>query len=91
MNHLQASRHVTPAKEMFLLSQGGASLLNRLVVAARAWAGGGEETVKVVSVQPLGGTPSSTRIWLSASGIANFDHILMYHKKEASGDSLPFT
>ncbi|XP_063876233.1 putative neural-cadherin 2 [Scylla paramamosain] len=68
--------------------EGGMSLLNRLVEAARAWAGGGEEAVKVVSVQPLDGTPSSTRIWLSATGIVNFDHILMYHKREASDDSL---
>ncbi|XP_045130452.1 putative neural-cadherin 2 isoform X1 [Portunus trituberculatus] len=65
-------------------SEGGASLLNRLVDAARAWAGGGEEAVKVVSLQPLDGTPSSTRIWLSATGIVNFDHFLMYHKRQLS-------
>ena len=86
---LQAFQHVIPVKIIiFLLSQGGASLLNRLVDAARAWAGGGEEAVKVVSLQPLDGTPLSTRIWLSATGIVNFDHILMYHNREVSGNSL---
>ena len=71
---------------MLLLYQGGASVLSRLVDAARAWVGEGAESVKVLSVQPIiGRTPSSTRVWLSASGIANFDHILLYHKNEVSG------
>ena len=49
--------------------------------AARTWAGGGG-IVRVLSVQPVEGRTPTTRVWLSAAGIANFDYLLLYHKDE---------
>ncbi|XP_050723132.1 putative neural-cadherin 2 isoform X2 [Eriocheir sinensis] len=64
--------------------EGGASLLSRLVNMAMTWAGGGGAAVQVLSVQPLEGRTPATRVWLTAAGIANFDHLLLYHKNEIS-------
>lgn len=69
---------------MIRMFQRGTSLLSHLVNMARTWAGGGGATVRVLSVQPLEGRSPATRIWLAATGIANFDHILLYHKKEVN-------
>lgn len=70
---------------MFLLFQGGASVLSRLVGAARTWAGGGGE-VRVLSVQPMEGRIPTTRVWLSTTGITNLDYLLLYHKNEVIRD-----
>lgn len=70
---------------IFPVTQGGTSVLNRLVSATRAWAGGGGAAVRVLSVQPLEGSTPATRVWLAAAGIANFDHLLLYNKNEVTG------
>ncbi|KAK8750488.1 hypothetical protein OTU49_014861, partial [Cherax quadricarinatus] len=62
------------------------SILSRLVEAARAWVEVGRGSVRAVSVESLEEltTSPSTRVWLSSSGMANFDQLLMYRKHELS-------
>ncbi|XP_071548441.1 LOW QUALITY PROTEIN: putative neural-cadherin 2 [Panulirus ornatus] len=63
--------------------EAGTSILQQLVVAARAWVKGSDVGVKAVSVQPLEThrTPS-TRVWLSSPGVSNLHHILLHRKDE---------
>ncbi|KAK3891723.1 hypothetical protein Pcinc_004396, partial [Petrolisthes cinctipes] len=73
-------------------SQGGPSILSRLVRAVRAWVGDRGEGVRAVSIQQLKGGDNTgsppptpiTRVWMSSVGVSNFDHILLYHKQELS-------
>ncbi|XP_063876237.1 putative neural-cadherin 2 isoform X2 [Scylla paramamosain] len=65
-------------------SEDGVSVLGRLVGAMQAWAGGSGAAVQVISLQPLEGKTPSTRVWLSAVGIANFEYLLLYHKNKLS-------
>ncbi|KAG7160255.1 Neural-cadherin-like 14 [Homarus americanus] len=65
--------------------EAGTSILTRLVAAVRMWVDGGGEGVRLVSVEPLEGhTTPTTRVWLTSSGILNFDHLLMHRKYELS-------
>ena len=75
---------ITLRRVLFIVVQGGMSVLSRLVGAVQAWAGGSGAAVQVLSLQPLEGRTPATRVWLSAVGIANFDYLMLYHKDEAS-------
>ncbi|ROT65134.1 putative neural-cadherin, partial [Penaeus vannamei] len=62
---------------------GASSILDRLVVAARAWVEGSSEGVQAVSVQKVDGPSApSTRVWLTSPGVSNLDHVLLHRKDE---------
>ncbi|XP_071534605.1 putative neural-cadherin 2 isoform X2 [Panulirus ornatus] len=75
----------------------GTSVLHQLVVAARAWLyrSSSREGVQVVSVHQVARatpimtttTPTFTRVWLTAPGLPNLQHILL-HKKEELGQAV---
>ena len=59
------------------------SILTQMLAAVQEWVGTKDKDVQVLSVEPIEEekTPA-TRVWLSAVGMMNFDHILLYHKNE---------
>ncbi|XP_042883447.1 putative neural-cadherin 2 isoform X2 [Penaeus japonicus] len=63
--------------------KGATSILDQLVLAARAWVEGSSEGVQAVSVQRLEGPSApSTRVWLTSPGVSNLDHVLLHRKDE---------
>lgn len=76
---------------IIFMFQGGTSVLGRLVDVVRTWADRGSVAVQVLSVQPVNNKIPATRVWLTAAGIANFDHLLLYHKKEVNTNNLTVT
>ncbi|XP_063876229.1 putative neural-cadherin 2 [Scylla paramamosain] len=61
------------------------SILTRILAAVQEWVGTKHRDVQVLSVEPIEEEKiQTTRVWLSAVGIMNFDHILLYHKNELS-------